>query len=198
MMDTQTKSLWSHILGLAVEGKFKGTELPAIPSDMVTWSAWKREHPETTVLNLSRSNKNYTKEFYRDPKRFVVGFTGKYGIQHCSFASLIDQPLVNVDARGLPLVISFDPESTSARLFVRRLDGKTLTFESHKNQQIRDKETGSIWTRAGIAIQGPLKDKFLEPHVGIVSYRRAWLTFHPDSREVTVPGVKRAAQPASK
>ena len=195
MMDTQTESLWSHILGLAVDGKLKDTELPTIPSDMVTWSAWKHEHPQTTVLNLSRSNKNYTKEFYREPERFVVGFTGKFGIQHCSFATLLHQPLVNIDARGLPLLLSFDPQSTSARLFVRQIDGKRLTFEADDKHRLRDKETNSIWTRAGIAVGGPLKDKHLEPHVGIVSYKRAWLTFHPDSREVTVPGFKVAEKP---
>ena len=34
-----------------------------------------------------------------------------------------------------------------------------------------------------------LKGKRLEPHVGIMSYTRAWLTFHPESKEVTQSNV---------
>jgi hypothetical protein len=187
MMDIETGSLWSHILGEAMQGELKGTQLESLPCDMVTWDAWLREHPRTTVLNLSRSKQpDYTKEFYKQPERFVLGFTGNYGIQHCSFTTLIQHPLLNADARGLPLLIAFDPESTSARIFSRKLDDKQLTFAAHKNGHVRDDQTGSIWNRAtGIAVEGPLQGKRLEPHVGIMSYTRAWLTFHPDSKEIT-------------
>ena len=186
MMDIETGSLWSHILGEAMQGEFNGTKLESLPCDMVTWDAWLREHPRTTVLNLSRHKQpDYTKEFYKQPARFVLGFTGNYGIQHCSLATLIKHPLLHADARGLPLLITFDPESTSARIFSRKLDDQQLTFTADKKGHVRDDQTGSIWNRAtGIAVEGPLKGQRLEPHVGIMSYSRAWLTFHPDSKEV--------------
>jgi hypothetical protein len=58
--------------------------------------------------------------------------------------------------------------------------------EPLKKGHVRDDQTGSIWNRAtGIAVEGPLTGKRLEPHVGIMSYSRAWLTFHPESKEVT-------------
>ena len=73
MMDVETGSLWSHILGEAMQGELKGTQLDSLPCDMVTWEAWLREHPKTTVLNLSRHKKhNYTREFYRQPERFLI------------------------------------------------------------------------------------------------------------------------------
>lgn len=195
MMDLQTRSLWSHILGKAMQGELKGTRLESLPCDMVTWEAWRREHPKTTVLNLPRSSKEYRKTFYRRPARFVVGFLGFRGMQHCSFRTLTKRPLINADASGLPLLITFDPESTSARVFSRDLGEEQLTFTAHEKGRIRDDQTGSIWNRAtGIAVEGPLKGKRLEPQVGIVSYRRAWLTFHPDSKEPRVldtPGAMR-------
>ena len=189
-MDTQTKSLWSHILGLAVDGELKGTELPTIPCDMVTWKAWKEEHPKSTVLNLKRSSKNYTKEFYQKPDRFVLGFTGKFGMHHCSFKSLSERRVVNVDARGKPLLISFDPESTSARIFVRQFESETLSFEATADGKLRDTKTKSVWSRAGVCVDGPMKGKHLDAHVGIVSYARVWKKFHPDSREVIFPDEK--------
>ena len=185
MLDTQTQSLWSHILGEAMKGPLKGTRLTTLPSDMMTWSAWRQAHPNTTVLAMSRTrHQEYTDEFYRDPSRFVVGFLGGEGMQHCSFATLKQHPLLNVDAGGVPLLVTFDPETTSVRIWSRAVDGKTLTFEDQEGQ-IRDRETGSTWDRlTGKATSGPNKGKSLAAHVGIVSYARAWQIFHPDSREV--------------
>lgn len=185
MMDIETESLWSHILGEAMEGTLKGQLLKPISADMVTWGAWKREYPKTTVLNMSRTNRNFTAKFYGDPKRFVVGFTGNLGMQHCSFSTMLDQPLLNADARGLPLLITFDKDSTSIRIYSRKLADQVLTFEAAGPQTLRDEQTKSLWNRAtGTATSGPLEGKRLAPHVGIVSFTRAWMTFHPDSKAV--------------
>jgi hypothetical protein len=184
MMDQETKSLWSHILGECVKGKLKDTELVVLPSDMLTWEAWKKEHPDSTVLNMHRTSKNYTKAFYKDPKRFVVGFMGQYGPHHILFSKLQETPLINVDARGLPLLILSEPESTSVRLFIRRVGKRELTFEE-AGEQLRDTQTKSLWDRrSGTAVEGELKGTKLEPHVGIISFTRAWKTFHSESRPV--------------
>ena len=185
MMDMQTKSLWSHILGEAMKGRLKGKLLTPILSDMVTWDAWKQAHPETTVLAMPRTrHKAYTKEFYRDPSRFVVGFVGNRGMHHCSFATLNEHPLSNADAGGLPLLISFDSQSTSVRIFARKLDDLVLTFVTN-GPTIRDEQTSSTWDRvSGVAIDGPLKGRSLPAHVGVVSFAKVWSTFHPQSRAV--------------
>ena len=190
MMDTQTKTLWSHILGAAMEGELKGARLVTLPADMVTWSAWKEAYPETTVLNLSRRNEAYSKEFYdkRKAEQFVIGFRGRGGMRHCSLATLGESPLLNVDAGGLPLLLTFAPESTSALLFRRTLGEQVLTFSLSEDGTLRDEPTGSTWDRRrGVATAGPLEGKQLEPHVGILSYARTWRTFHPQSEEVVAP-----------
>ena len=188
MMDSETESLWSHILGEAMAGELKGTQLTAIPSDIVTWRAWKSAHPESTVLAMNRTRVGYTREFYRQSgAEFVVGFAGNSGMHHASFATLKRHPLLNVDAQGVPLVISFELQSTSVRLYSRKLAERVLSFAA-EGQHLRDSETGSLWDRtSGKAIDGPLKGKRLSAHVGIVSYAKAWLTFHPDSRAVPGP-----------
>ena len=168
-----------------MEGKHKGTRLKTLPSDMLTWSAWKAEYPDTTVLNMKRTNRNYTAEFYKQPDRFVVGIHGGKGMTHVSFAALKQNSVMNLDARGLALVATFDSVSTSARLFKRKLGDRTLTFVAAPDQRFKDHQTGSIWDRSGKAIDGVLKGQFLEPHVGIISFHKAWLTFHSRSQELT-------------
>ncbi len=51
MFDRQTGSLWSHLLGAAVEGPLRGARLRFLPSSFTTWGAWRRLHPDTTVLD---------------------------------------------------------------------------------------------------------------------------------------------------
>lgn len=162
MQDTQTGSLWSHILGRAMAGELKGAVLQSLPSDMVTWVKWKAAHPETTVLDLSRSARDFTKEFYRQPDRFVVGFHDDAGFYHCSFATLEAAPVLNIKSSHLPLLITFDTESKSALLYDRRLDERVLTFVQAADDQLRDEQTKSLWTRAtGIATAGELAGKQL-------------------------------------
>lgn len=185
MMDAESESLWSHILGLCVEGEHKGTRLETLPSDMLTWSAWKAEHPETTVLNLKRTNRNYTSEFYKSPDRFVIGIHGEKGMCHVSFATLKHALAVNLDARGTPVLITFDDDSTSARVFDRTLGERELTFSPVNTDQLQDRETGSIWNRSGVSTNGELKGQTLQPLAGIISFRKAWTTFHARSQELT-------------
>ena len=49
LYDRQTDSLWSQLLGKAITGPLKGTELKLIPLRHTTWRAWKSEHPDTLV-----------------------------------------------------------------------------------------------------------------------------------------------------
>ena len=71
MSDVETKTEWSHLLGRGMKGQLKGKQLKAIVADMVTWSAWREEFPDTTVLDMRNTSRNYTRDFYRNGKEFV-------------------------------------------------------------------------------------------------------------------------------
>lgn len=182
MMDVETESLWSHLLGRGMAGQHKGTLLETIPSDITTWSTWRDEHPRTTVLNLKRSSRQFVKDFYKAPGRFVVGFMGNFGMHHVSMEQLLKRPIANVDVGGLSLLIVFDPEGTATRVFLRKVKDQILTFSADADGRLVDHQTSSIWSRSGVAVAGPLKEKTLEQQVSIPSFKRAWLMFHPDSR----------------
>ena len=55
MYDHQTRTLWSQFLGKGVKGELVGTELEVIPVTQTTWSAWRDLHPDTLVLQKTRS-----------------------------------------------------------------------------------------------------------------------------------------------
>ena len=54
MSDVETNTEWSHLLGRGMAGTHKDKVLTSIVSDMVTWTAWRDQYPETTALDMSR------------------------------------------------------------------------------------------------------------------------------------------------
>lgn len=185
MMDRETKSLWSHILGKCVQGELKGEELPILDSDVTTWKAWLSEYPDTEVLNLRRTSKNYSAEFYNRPERFAYGFTAGGKNFHVTFVTLRQAPVQNLTLEKETLLLTFDPDSTGAHLFSRRLDERVLTFAEDKEGLLRDQQTGSLWSRTkGVAVEGPFQGKQLDHEPAIITFTHKWKLFHPDSTEV--------------
>jgi hypothetical protein len=185
MKDLETGTLWSHILGEAMAGELKGTKLEMLPSAMTSWEDWKSEHPKTTVLSLSRTADRFIPEFQKDPGKFVLGIGGLGEKVAFAFEDLAKRKVINETLGAKLLVATFDPETTEAHCFNRTLGGTTLEFESaDEPRRMRDRLTKSIWhTESGICLSGPMKDKALEEIPALVSFRRAWFGFHPDSRE---------------
>jgi hypothetical protein len=54
LFDRRTGSLWSQLLGGAVTGAYRGTELEGVPIEHQTWETWRAAHPDTTVLSFAR------------------------------------------------------------------------------------------------------------------------------------------------
>ncbi len=51
LFDRNTESLWSQVMGEAISGKLKGSRLQLMPVTHTTWSGWRKQHPNTQVLN---------------------------------------------------------------------------------------------------------------------------------------------------
>lgn len=197
MVDEQTGTLWSHLLGKAMHGQLAGTRLTSIPSTMTTWQAWKQDHPSTTVINLSRTAARFDNRFYRRSRSFVFGWVHEGEQAYAArFDTLKKHPVLNLTTGDEDVVLTFDRDSTSINLFSRTVNGQTLRFISRSGTRMEDEQTGTLWnSQTGTAISGSLKGSQLKPQVGIVSYRRAWEIFHPDSQlvgphPVTPPAAK--------
>lgn len=185
MSDVETDTEWAHLLGRAMKGRLKGKTLKPLITDMVTWKVWRQENPDTTVMKLSATSKNYTREFYRDPSRFVFGFEVGGDAYALPMAGLIENNVHVFDVDDTKLVATFDPKGAVTHLFETDVDGQTLEFESSGDGKMTDRQTKSVWkTSSGEALEGPLKGKLLRQRVGIMSFTAAWKNFHPDSQSV--------------
>ncbi|MCI0640839.1 MAG: DUF3179 domain-containing protein [Gemmataceae bacterium] len=86
---------------------------------------------------------------------------------------------------GQPALVTFDRESVTARLFDRRLNERTLTFH-WKDGKLRDDQTGTTWNAlTGKAVAGTLAGQHLVPLPAIISFRKVWQQFHPESEIVS-------------
>jgi hypothetical protein len=77
--------------------------------------------------------------------------------------------------------IADSKEDGSTGVFDRTVDGNTLTFTYAGDGRFKDEETGSTWTVAGRAVEGPLKGTQLNriAHGNYFSF--AWFAFRPET-----------------
>ena len=189
MRDVETGSDWPQMLGEAIKGPLKGKSLEQIPSVWTDWKTWRTDHPETTVLKVSK-----TIDYYRhDPVSSSSSFEERYfaslqwGFVRSGKAlswplrELARVPVVNDTFAGLPLVIVFDSQRATITAFERRLGDIELTFRLKEGGLIDD-QTSSVWDPvSGRAIRGTLAGRRLIPVAGIVWHLRAWRTLHPET-----------------
>lgn len=186
MRDLETGSLWSHILGRCMDGELEGETLSFVPGTVTTWSDWLTRYPDTTVLDLSRTSFDYQRLAFSDPANFVIGIKIGLKIKAYTYAYLSQHPIVQEEVAGTPIVIAFDPESTRAYVYDRTLDGGAVLFDDkYEDGYLIDLDTGSHWDPwSGRALSGDRQGEVLAAQYGIISYRRAWTTFYPNSEMV--------------
>jgi hypothetical protein len=207
MYDHQTESLWSHLVGAAVTGPLKGERLKPLQSMFTRWDTWRKLYPGTKVLNNGRrsifSLRDPYESYYRSPdtgiiptrisdkriypKEYVIGLVLNDKARAYPFSILSREPVVNDNFQGAPLLVVFDTESTTGAIFRRKTQGKTPSFKrahpaNKKGLFLTDDATSSIWEGlTGIAIQGPLKGKRLEPLPATPSFWFGWVDHYPNT-----------------
>ena len=181
MVDSETNSLWSHLLGEAKQGELEGQVLESVPSHMTDWKTWREAHPETSVLMLERTYRAYRREFYKHLEQFLVGMSAGELARAWKFDDLQLHPVVNDQFNDSPVVVVFDRASRTALIFDRTVDGQVLTFEQRDDHMI-DEQSGTTWEpTTGRAISGERKGASLTQAIGVISYSHTWATFYPAS-----------------
>ena len=200
MFDRESDSLWQQILGEGITGRYKGTRLTPVAATQTTWAQWRDAHPETLVLDKNGGYGSDTYTVYyqgvqkgvlggfesddRLPaKAFVLGLIEGDEAKAYPFEELAGNPVLNDTLAGRDLVVVFESRSGTAVAFDRRLDGRTLTFESADDGEggigLRDKETGSLWSGlSGTALEGPLAGAELKQLPAFYSFWFAWSDFY--------------------
>lgn len=208
MYDYQTKSYWWQIAGRAIVGELSGTELTAVPSAIMPWGRWRAQRPDTWVLSartgFDRTYGGDGLDGYAeavtagrlpfpsagggiDDARLDAG-TGVLGgvvdgTGHAYPLRALRGEVVNDRLAGRSLAV-FVTDDASGRVFDRRVGGDVLTFERGAGG-IVDRRTGTRWSAAGRAVQGPLAGTQLDEVAGRTAFWFAFAAAFPDAVVVT-------------
>jgi hypothetical protein len=179
--DQETASLWSHLLGVAKRGPLRGKRLRRLPAVVTDWETWSKHYPEGTVALIPYGGTEFRRDSYDEPERFVLGIDAGDSARAWGLAQLLKTPAINDEWDGRPVLAVLDRPGVTARLYERRSAGRTLTFRM-ADGRLTDEETGGTWDPVtGRCLTGPLAGSSLPALPAILSYRDAWLRFHPDS-----------------
>lgn len=207
MYDRNTEeSLWPQMARAGGCGEEKGTPLQSVAATEMTWEAWKALYPDTRVLSGNTGHfRNYARSGYpygnyeapdnsvllfpqpvnedRSPKERVLGIPAGTGGKVYPFFELDNdngRRAVNDTVDGNRIVIFWDEAGQGASAFQALVDGRMLTFQAEAGEII-DRETGSTWNHAGLAMSGELIGTQLLPVAdAYVAFWFAWKAFHPD------------------
>lgn len=201
MYDHQTDSEWGQVLGKALTGPMVGTQLELVAASHWTWKEWRELHPDTLALEKPAYVERDPYESYYnvdaagitgetllderlDTKEIVIGvLIGDSQIAY-SHGALGQMPVLNDTVSERTLLITFDPDTRSAAVFDRTVDGKTLTFTQAESDSalIEDLESGTSWNKlSGRAIAGPMKDSALTRLPFTTAFWFGWKDNYPET-----------------
>ena len=203
MFDRQTESLWSQLLGQAIVGPLQGTRLTMLPATVMTWGAWRQEHPAGLLLRKEApSQATYASywssgmagvagETLKDArllaKQYVVGVRVADQPKAYPYARLSTQPVVNDTLGGTPLVVVFDEAHGGAGIvFSRQVQDRVLTFALQRATEstvlLTDEETGTLWHGlTGEGLEGRLAGQRLRQLPATDSFWFGWKDHFPNT-----------------
>lgn len=199
MYDRPTGSLWSQLLGQAVDGELKGTELEYLPSWQTTWADWVERHPNTLALKKGFSGRRDPYQSYYQSgqagaigervdddrlyvKQAVIGVERNGEAMAFPFTTLNDEPVVNAEVGGRPVLIVFDPDTASGVVFDRRVGERTLTFERLDGLTLEDEQTGTRWNGlTGEALEGAMAGTSLSRVKSTSAFWFGWKDWFPET-----------------
>ena len=181
MVDRETGSYWWQVPGRAIVGTLSGSELTPLGSSTMTRGDWRSLHPETLILSADTGSPI---DYGRDPfvgyeervdaGGFVFPVSAASRDDRLSAGTLIfgiesadtqrvyplgSAAAINDLLSEVPLVVLTWDGGGAA--FSRISGGGELNF-SLEDGAIVDDETGSTWSRDGLAIAGEMSGARLE------------------------------------
>jgi len=213
--DEQTDSDWSHGMGTAFAGRLKGVTLPLIQSFQGSWKEWFELFPSTKVMVWPEPKTHpdgrhghgvvdtFAKEGMdplavrtmnagNDPRlaenEMVVSINLEKEQAVIPLQSINVLGVIQNEIAGLKLVtISHGRASAMVGTYHRHLlDDETTELEFEmKDGNVVDLQTGSIWRMDGLAIEGPLAGKRLEPLPTMLSKWHSLACFLPGVKIIT-------------
>ena len=160
--DRKTDGLWSQLQMEAVTGPLTGTQLTLLAGRHTTWSAWRREHPQTLVLS---TDTGYRRDYSRDP--YV----------HYASSPDIMFPVAHRD----------DRLSTKTWVLGVLIDGQAKAYAwddlAHRTQPLTDHIGGHT---VQVHVDAASRSAWITTPDGhevptVTAYWFAWAAFHPET-----------------
>jgi hypothetical protein len=197
--DEATGSWWRQATGEAILGPRKGQTLSELSAPQMTLAAWSAAYPNTLVMQPDPAFKAETDSLAtydlgvkrgkltgRDSaswhcKSWVVGVVAADGktAKAYDWNRLVKQRVINDAVANQPVVVVLAPDSLSFSVWNRVVNGQLLTFLPTTQNQLTDRETGSVWNRQGAAISGTLAGQQLTAVRAYQEFWHSWQSFHP-------------------
>lgn len=189
MWDEETGSLWSQILGEALQGNAKGTRLDMLPAVFVGLGTWRRMHPDTHVLDLSTVR---VKDWYFTSEDLARGTVSErrgeldlgIGLRQGEHTLAVALPLLHqkklleVDLDGVPLALVWDEREHAALAYDRRLGDRTISL-TLTDRTLQEVDGEGRWdVLSGQPANGDTAALPRFPY--LPTYLRAWRTYYPD------------------
>jgi hypothetical protein len=202
VVESQDGTLWSALSGEALSGPQAGSRLTRIASLVTNWDYWLMLHPESTTYDLfdgdtyasspvpeGLSDEARASIVSLDPRldseTMVLGVEFADTQEAFVLDKLPPRACLLDEQDGEPVAVFWYAATKTAVAFDRRVEGRTLTFYaddiSPESAPIKDKETGTRWTLAGRAVDGPLRGKELTWKNSIQCRWYAWATEYPET-----------------
>lgn len=175
-------TLWSALSGRAFEGPQTGKQLQRIASMVTTWSYWMMLHPESTAYDLFDGKKYPAAALPSEMSQEAIETMGRVDERLKATVPVLGLemeghpmafPLEKVGERacftdkvaGVPVAVFWYGPTRTAVAYSSMLENRQLTLYaddvSPESAPFKDHETGSRWTLAGRAVDGPLKGREL-------------------------------------
>ncbi len=196
-------TLWSALSGRAIEGPQSGKKLTRVPSFVTEWGHWIMLHPESTAYDLFDGKKYPTAELPTKisgealasigqvdtrlgTENMVMGVDGEKYQLAVSLDGLGERACFRDQVDGRDVAVLWYGPTNTAVAFFTELDKQKLTLYADKispeTAPFKDRETGSRWTLAGRAVDGPLRGKELTWAPSVQCRWYAWSHEYPETR----------------
>ncbi len=165
LYDRNTESLWSQLMGKAIAGRLRDTQLQQLPAFHTTWGDWRRRHPETEVMSIDTG---FDRDYQRSP---YAGYakTRRLYFRVSNKAPAAYHPkeqVLGVLVDGISRAYPFSELSANGSATVTdQVNGTELTI--HWNEQARSAH---------------VTDDQGNDLPATVGFWFAWYTFHPDTQ----------------
>jgi hypothetical protein len=154
MRDDQTGTYWQQISGRAISGPLSGSQLQPVQSDELTFSLWRSEWPEGTVLKRvpkytpDYESKNWETRMLKartvlafpqtgiKPRELMLGISSFGASRAFSVSRILEEKLIEDRVGNEPVIVVVGADNKSIRVFRSRLNAGEVPPDFYRDPSL--------------------------------------------------------------